>query len=100
MLLQELKTTISQLLQGLSLLLVNDLGVLLLLSLFGISVLFFFGQNFFTLVVEALDRVEVVVAAAVSFDVDAHGLQHFKLVASAVNFKDLSLVLLEEASDG
>lgn len=100
MLLQELKTTISQCLQGLSLLLINDLGLLLLLRLFGISIFFFFRQNFFTLVVEALDRVEVVVAAAVSFDVDAHSLQHFKLVASAVNFKDLSLVFLEEASDG
>ena len=98
-LLQELKTTISQLFQGMSLLLVNNLGLTLLFGFFSIGILFFLGQNILTLMVEALDRAEVVVTAAVSFDVDAHSFQHFKLVAGAVNFKDLSLILLEEAGD-
>ena len=35
-----------------------------------------------------------------AFDVNTHGLEHFKLVAFMVNLKDLSLVFLVETSHG
>lgn len=49
--------------------------------------------------VEALNACEVVVAATVTLDVDSHSLKHFELMTTAVDFKYLSVVLLEEASN-
>lgn len=97
--LKELKTAISKGLQGLLLLPLDVLNVLRLGSSLRDGVFLLLSQDVFTLVVKALDTSEVIVAATVTLDVDSHGLKHFELVTAAVDFKHLSVVLLEEASN-
>jgi hypothetical protein len=53
----------------------------------------------FSFLIQTLDRGKVVVGTTVSFNVHAHGFNHFELIAVAVNLKDLSLVFLEEPGD-
>ena len=43
---------------------------------------------------------EVVVRPATALYVDAHALEHLKLLSIAVDLKDFSLVLLEESDEG
>jgi hypothetical protein len=96
MLVQEVQAPISQSLKSLALLLVYRFSFTLFSGNCSIGVLLLHCQNLLTLMVEALDGAEVVVTAAVSFDVNAHSFQHFKLVPGTVDFKDFSLVLLVE----
>lgn len=47
-------------------------------------------------IVKTLHRAKIVVRAAVSFYINSHAFENFKLVSVKVDFENLSLVLLEE----
>ena len=55
---------------------------------------------FLSFLVKFVDGWKVVVGSTISFDVDAHWLEHLKVLTIAILLKDLSLVLLEEPVSG
>lgn len=95
-----LKALLSQLLEGGLLLLQKSLLFSVALALCGLSHLLLFHQLLFALLVEEIDRSQVIVRSSKAFDVNTHAFKHLVLVTVGMKSENLGLVLLEKLDQG